>query len=753
MTQVTECEVNNCKNGLNTKVNSKKLSNKDLVAKFRDLLSGREDCWGKVEGECVRENLGDSHYEKHLQGEKSLGIYPISDDGTCNLAVVDFDFKHDDESENKARACSEEFIKKLKEVGIEKAWIEISKSNLRHVWIFFEEHVLAKDVRNLLMHILKEMELVIKNGEVEIFPKQDSLEPGMVGNYINLPYYGALEGSPDTRIMIDSFTGEIISLEKFVEQASINRVSSESFENALEGLPDSIDELSPDSIQTPMTGLIESQRNLIIDKIQPYWRRGTRQELAMCLSGYLAKQDISLKDTLEIIEQLSRISSDDETKQRLASVNSTYKRYSNGKLIAGYSGLKKILNINDLDALSNIFETAKCNEAWVSPMTQDAFYGIAGEIIRTIEPHSEADSAALLINFLVGFGNLLGSKVYYEVEGHRHPTKIFAVLVGKTAKARKGTSWGYVKKILTNVDKNFKRRIQTGLSTGEGLIYAVSSFEGEHNNDKRLLVVEEEFSSIFRKGGREGNTLTQIIRNAWDTDELHVLTRTSPLHVDGAHISILGHITIEELKQHITSTEIHNGFGNRFLWICVARSKELPFGGNLNEDALSPYIIKLKEVVLYAQQEIKIKWAEETKPLWEKAYSQLAQHDSGVVDALTARAEPYVIRIASIYAVLDKTNEIRPEHLRAALAVWRYSEDSVKFIFGTQSGNPLEQKILSFVKSNPQGVSRTDISDNLNRKVDTTLIKNALDNLESKGLITFVEEKTSGRPREIIKPT
>jgi hypothetical protein len=45
---------------------------------------------------------------------------------------------------------------------------------------------------------------------------------------------------------------------------------------------------------------------------------------------------------------------------------------------------------------------------WPKPPAEQAFHGIAGEIVRTIEPHTEADPSALLFQFLGGFGNLVG---------------------------------------------------------------------------------------------------------------------------------------------------------------------------------------------------------------------------------------------------------------------------------------------------------------------------------------------------------
>lgn len=93
--------------------------------------------------------------------------------------------------------------------------------------------------------------------------------------------------------------------------------------------------------------------------------------------------------------------------------------------------------------------------------------------------------------------------------------------------------------------------------------------------DHRLMVVEPEFASTFKVAGRETNTLSPVIRQAWDTGTLRTLTRNNPLTAEGAHISIVGHITAEELKRHLTSTEAANGFGNRFIWMLVRRSKKL----------------------------------------------------------------------------------------------------------------------------------------------------------------------------------
>src|ERR1700752_454987 len=217
-----------------------------------------------------------------------------------------------------------------------------------------------------------------------------------------------------------------------------------------------------------------------------------------------------------------------------------------------------------------------------------AFFGPAGDIVRIIEPHSEADPAALLVQVLVAFGNCAGRAAHFSVEADRHYPNLNAVLVGATSKGRKGTSWGHVKRLFETIDASWSdERIQHGLSSGEGLICAVRDVVPNHNDidDKRLLVLESEFATVLRAMVRQGNVLSAVLRQAWDSGDLRILTRNDPVKATGAHISVMGHITAEELKRNLTRTEVANGFANRFLWVETNRSKCLPEGGRLDPNS------------------------------------------------------------------------------------------------------------------------------------------------------------------------
>jgi hypothetical protein len=96
-------------------------------------------------------------------------------------------------------------------------------------------------------------------------------------------------------------------------------------------------------------------------------------------------------------------------------------------------------------------------------------YGLAGEIVNFISPHSEADTVALLANFLTTFGNVIGDKAHFRVEATKHFMRLFCVLVGDTLKGRKGTSWDYIENLLSFLEPEWVKNIQTGLPSLYGL--------------------------------------------------------------------------------------------------------------------------------------------------------------------------------------------------------------------------------------------------------------------------------------------
>jgi TOTE conflict system primase-like protein len=197
---------------------------KFITDRFMVLFSGRVDSLGALHGESIREPVTQRSYFLHLIGNASLGIYPLLDDGTCRFAAVDID--RDD------REIVIQIREELWNIGLKKVFIERSKSKGYHIWIFFPQPVRAKDVRWIINSALENLGM-----RYEVFPKQDALREGEIGNYINLPYFGGLRQIPERRVIIDSQTFEPVPLESFLNEAERSLVSPEELELILEGLP------------------------------------------------------------------------------------------------------------------------------------------------------------------------------------------------------------------------------------------------------------------------------------------------------------------------------------------------------------------------------------------------------------------------------------------------------------------------------------------------------------------------------------
>jgi Protein of unknown function (DUF3987) len=405
-----------------------------------------------------------------------------------------------------------------------------------------------------------------------------------------------------------------------------------------------------------------------------------------------------------------------------------------------------------------------CSERPWPVLDGAALYGLAGDVVKTLNPHTEADPVGILVQFLTAFGNLIGNNAYYQVESDRHHANLFSVHVGASAKGRKGTAAGRVRAVTMLADETWSdERTASGLSSGEGLINAVrdkvEKFDAKAQQfetidpgvaDKRLMITEPEFAGALSAMERHGNTLSPVIRNAWDGQKLQTLTKASPLKATGAHISIIAHITEEEARARLTRTEMANGFANRFLFCCVKRSKLLPHGGALPETELSDLTQRVKATVEFARQVGRVAMTAEAADAWAAAYPGLSAERPALVGAIIARAEAQVIRLALIFAVLDQKDTIAPEHLEAAMAVWAYCEASALRIFGDSLGDPVVDDILRALRqSTSSGMTRTEIYNLFARHRTSDQIGAALLLLRTKNRVRSETKETSGRPSEV----
>ena len=298
------------------------------------------------------------------------------------------------------------------------------------------------------------------------------------------------------------------------------------------------------------------------------------------------------------------------------------------------------------------------------------------------------------------------------------------------------------------VDPDWERdRIHGGLSSGEGLIWAIRDEVTKTNKsgkkivvdgveDKRLLLDEREFFAALTVMKREGNTVAAWCVTRWDGRAASQPDQESSGAMNGAaHLAHRPHhrgraarISIRPRWRTATPTVS--------LFACVRRSKFLPFGGSLEQDAIDTLAVRYQGVgqELLGRATSRPWTMTGSAELWAKVYRGLSEGKLGLLGAITGRAEAQTIRLALLYALLDGSrSRSRLVHLRAALALWKYCEDSARYIFGDALGDPLADELLQALRSSG-GMSRTQIRDHFKRNQNRDKLDAALKLLKRHGL-------------------
>jgi hypothetical protein len=409
-------------------------------------------------------------------------------------------------------------------------------------------------------------------------------------------------------------------------------------------------------------------------------------------------------------------------------------------------------------------------EQWPE-MAAEAFHGLAGEVVDAIAPTTEADPVAILTHFLLEAGNAIGRKPYYLHEATRHYPNLFALLLGRTSKARKGTSADRVKEVMVlAAPERANSRVKGGLSSGEGVIAQIHDeirtqekvrrkdktieyidvVKTKAVEDKRLMLLETEFAGALGSIRRDGNILSRVLRDAYDGRLLETLIKNNPIKATDPHISVIAHCTIAEYQRLIDETSLSNGFCNRFVHLLVRRAQLLRFGAGLDQTVRQRLAERTHAAIEMARMWNRVDFTGEAKELWIANYAELSAEKPGLFGDIIARAEAHTVRLAMLYALLDRRREIYPEHLRAALAFWSYAEASALYVFGDATGNPVADEIMRALRQyGPDGRTRTQLSELFSRHRGADQIGAALAFLVSHGKARTITRPTGGRPVEV----
>lgn len=389
----------------------------------------------------------------------------------------------------------------------------------------------------------------------------------------------------------------------------------------------------------------------------------------------------------------------------------------------------------------------------------ECLYGLVGDVARAGSENTEANPYAIAAAFMTYLSAAIGRGPYVTIGDDWHHARLFTLHVGRSGIGRKGTATKLplrIAKAVQQIDERLSPQIHRGgLSTREGLALMIHDgwTHGKEEVpailDKRLWVLESEFSNVLHQGKRDGNTLSAALRDCWDGTSIKPAIKTNKVWATDPHVNLTGNITPSELRGLMHVRDLSNGFTNRFLIFWAEQWKIEPFPQPTSQHIVDTLARRVVEVLRFVRAdqhtnknilEVRLGTGEggAAEQLYKDLYySELRDRSGGErITRLLERRGAMLLRLAMLFALTDCTLEIQEKHLHAALAWIRYWSDSIKFIFQTgieevETAQTKEtaEKILAFLKLKGQA-KRTQITiDCFQSHLSKSRIDAALDEL------------------------
>lgn len=386
------------------------------------------------------------------------------------------------------------------------------------------------------------------------------------------------------------------------------------------------------------------------------------------------------------------------------------------------------------------------------------YYGIAGRFAQEACEKSEADPIGVLTHLLTWAGAYFGNKAVLRLGDVEAPPRLFSV-TASSAGGGKGTAAAPVRKLMLEYVNVQLRKMglppasyrDGPMSSGEGLAWAVrdpADTEDDDGNatdkgvsDKRLMILEEEFAAVLQAARREGNTVSAAIRRFWDSGNFSPMTKSNRVTVTDAHVCFVAHITYEELIKRLEQSEYASALASRILWVCVRRPKIVAIPESIPVAKMLDYADAIAKAIQFSAETNELSLTAESLELWGTLAISLAKANS----PMSERARVQVLRIACVFALLDCTDQVTPQHLRAAAHVWDYCLGSVAYIFEGEQ-NEEANKILVALRKHG-GMTTTQIRVNVfQQNIKSAAMNTLLKSLETQGRIKrTVRQRVDGR--------
>ena len=168
-----------------------------------------------------------------------------------------------------------------------------------------------------------------------------------------------------------------------------------------------------------------------------------------------------------------------------------------------------------------------------------------------------------------------------------------------------------------------------------------------------------------------------------------------------------------------------NGLANRFLFLLTDRVRLCPVPARVDASTLDSLAKRVLDALGAAKQVTELRLTRGAEADWHRVYPLLSGEVPGLVGAVLGRAEPHVLRLGGIYALLAEAQEIDVEHLESALAFWDVVDASAREIFRDRTGNALADRLRDSILPG-EALAMDEVHDRLGRHAPAARLQRAL---------------------------
>jgi hypothetical protein len=318
--------------------------------------------------------------------------------------------------------------------------------------------------------------------------------------------------------------------------------------------------------------------------VRHYPATGERHRLAMCLPGYLLRQGWSEAEVLHFVRAIATASKDEETLDRLKSVESTQECFAAGKNVTGGVALRKILGKDVLDKFTDFLglsrvtgqrEKTELPFMDLPPLEKENLgawpqAAVDGDLIADLT-HVLGDGTTVPLQYIretivLALGALADGRLYYP--GHELPVRRYLSIISELPAAGKRQSYKrvlgesgqltYLGKIL--LESGIKVLDGGVVGSGQYLAHVVEEFP-------KSIVVWDELSELMEKSSQQASTLLSSLKKLFESNVHWSGSFTNKKHgSDDVHLSVLLHCTRPSFSKAFTGKgAVGDGLLSRFV--------------------------------------------------------------------------------------------------------------------------------------------------------------------------------------------